>query len=225
MILFFLMLNFINRNLTEMNNFKQFFTKTGSVSNGFRTLYRNTIKSENGAINRLPVRTPFRNVTLDKNVLQSKWFSRNFSNDFNKKLQSLIPRTTSAVSVQRDIHEIASAPKKRPGLRKKRSEHQEKMAQNGYFSVIAYATAEEYDLEKLKAALVEQDLYQPKKFCNSEDNNENEPDVLYVTAKYKVGDEPREIYFFREGTVVMWNISDMESSNVLAFLKKFEQVS
>ena len=208
-----------------MNNFKQFFIKASAVSNGFRTLYRNTIKSENGASNRLPVRTPFRNVTLDRNVLQSKWYTRNNSNDFNKKLQSLIPKTTSAVLAQRDINDIASAPKKRPGMRKKRSEHQEKMAQNGYFSVIAYATAEEYDLEKLKVALIEQDLYQPKKFCSSEDNNENEPDVLYVTAKYKVGDEPREIYFFREGTVVMWNISDMESSNVLAFLKKFEQVS
>lgn len=99
------------------------------------------------------------------------------------------------------------------------------MAQNGYFNVIAYATAEEYDLEKLLAALKTQELYEPKRFFSSDDNNENEPDVLYATAKYQVEKEPRGIYFFREGTVVMWNCSDMESSNVLGFLKNFEQVS
>lgn len=98
------------------------------------------------------------------------------------------------------------------------------MAQNGYFSVNAFATAEEYDLEKLLTALKAQDLYTPKRFFNSDDNSENEPDVLYATAKYQVGNEPRDIYFFREGTVVMWNCSDMECSNLLGFLKSFEEV-
>lgn len=98
------------------------------------------------------------------------------------------------------------------------------MVQNGYFSVNAFATAEEYDLEKLLTALKTQDLYEPKKFLNSDGNSDNEPDVLYATAKYQVGTEPREIYFFREGTVVMWNCSDMECSNVLAFLKAYEEV-
>lgn len=102
------------------------------------------------------------------------------------------------------------------------------MAKDGYFTVTAFATAEEYDLEKLLVALKEQNLYEPKKFINNEEpdvtSSENEPDVLFATAKYQVGAEPRGIYFYREGTVVMWNCSDMESSNILHFLKKFEQV-
>lgn len=73
-------------------------------------------------------------------------------------------------------------------------------------------------------ALKTQDLYDTKKFFTSE-NQENEPDVLYVTAKYQVGVEPRDIYFFREGTVVFWNCTDLESSNILGFLKNFEQDS
>ena len=51
------------------------------------------------------------------------------------------------------------------------------------------------------------------------------PDVIQAVAKYDVGQEPREIYFFREGTVVLWNISDLELGNVLHFLKKYEDNS
>lgn len=203
-----------------MNSFKQFFYKPGSISSGLRSLYKSTVTS--GSVNnRFTVKTPF-SVDINKNVLKSKWISRNSSNDFTKRIQSLLPRTASNILAQRELHDIVASPKKRPGLRKKRSEHQEKMAKNGYFNVTAYATAEEYDLEKLLAALKTQDLYEPKKFFSSDDSSE--PDVLYATAKYQVGTEPRGIYFFREGTVVMWNCSDMESSNILGFLKTFEQV-
>ncbi|KAI4491803.1 hypothetical protein M0804_003195 [Polistes exclamans] len=51
------------------------------------------------------------------------------------------------------------------------------------------------------------------------------PDVIHAIAKYEVGHEPRELYFFREGTVVMWNIPDLESGNILKFLKHFEENS
>lgn len=202
-----------------MNSIKQFLTKQASVAGGLRSLYKSTVSGEN-VINRFPVRTPF-NADINKHVLKSKWFSRN---TFETKtiIQSLIPSATSSLLSRRELHESTTS-KKRP-VRKKRTEHQEKMAQNGYFSVNAFATAEEYDLEKLVTALKTQDLYEPKKFFNSDDNSESEPDVLHVTAKYQVGDEPRDIYFFREGTVVLWNCSDMECSNLLVFLKTFEEV-
>jgi len=38
-----------------------------------------------------------------------------------------------------------------------------------------------------------------------------------------VGHESREIFFFREGSIVMWNISDLECGNLLQFLKRYEQ--
>lgn len=71
--------------------------------------------------------------------------------------------------------------------------------------------------------IVKQELYEPKKFLSSDDNGVD-PDVLYVSAKYQVGKEkePRDIFFFREGTCVLWNTNDLESSNVLQFLKEYE---
>lgn len=44
-----------------------------------------------------------------------------------------------------------------------------------------------------------------------------------MKAKYKVEEEPREIFFFREGTVVLWNVSEIECSNILSFLKQYEE--
>ncbi|XP_044763713.1 required for meiotic nuclear division protein 1 homolog [Coccinella septempunctata] len=85
----------------------------------------------------------------------------------------------------------------------------------GFFNVSAFATAEEYDLEELLKGLVKQDLYETKFIDNSSD-------VVFATAKYQVQTEPRDIFFFREGSVVMWNVNDMESSNLLSFLKKYE---
>ena len=37
--------------------------------------------------------------------------------------------------------------------------------------------------------------------------------------------EPREIYFFSEGSVVFWNVSELERKNVLSFLKPYEEDS
>ncbi|XP_076224494.1 glutathione synthetase isoform X2 [Nomia melanderi] len=48
------------------------------------------------------------------------------------------------------------------------------------------------------------------------------PDVIHATARYEIEFEPREVFFFREGTVVMWNISELEYGNIVNFLKKYE---
>lgn len=42
-------------------------------------------------------------------------------------------------------------------------------------------------------------------------------------AKFDVNYEQREVFFFREGTIVAWNISELECENILEFLKKYEQ--
>ncbi|XP_076476587.1 required for meiotic nuclear division protein 1 homolog [Bombus vancouverensis nearcticus] len=49
------------------------------------------------------------------------------------------------------------------------------------------------------------------------------PDVIHAVAKYDVSHEQREVFFFREGTIVAWNISELECENILEFLKKYEQ--
>lgn len=103
--------------------------------------------------------------------------------------------------------------KKRP-LRKKRIDEQGK---EGKFNVFAYATADEYDLESLHTALTKQDLYETKKFYT-----ECGEDVLHVRSKINVEPEPRDIFFFREGSVVLWNCGEPETKTILRNLKQFE---
>lgn len=103
--------------------------------------------------------------------------------------------------------------KKRP-LRKKR--HDDKVL-DGTFGVLAYATADEYNLESLHTALTKQDLYETRKFYTEGE------DVLHVRSKYNVEtSEPRDIFFFREGSVVLWNFDEPETKSILRNLKQFE---
>lgn len=103
--------------------------------------------------------------------------------------------------------------KKRPLLRKKPTRTLEEA--QGIFNVTAFSTAEEYDLESLIKGLRQEDLYEHHKI---EHNN----DVVHAVAKYSVETEPREIFFLREGSVILWNITELESSNILNFLKTYE---
>lgn len=112
--------------------------------------------------------------------------------------------------------------KKRPLRKRKLCNDEEDTPVPGFWKVKALATAEEYNLEALMEGLKQQDLYIPQKFRTS---TKPAPDVIQAVPKYEVGQEPREIYFFREGTVVMWNISELELGNVLQFLKNYEDNS
>lgn len=126
---------------------------------------------------------------------------------------------------------LSSLPESLAGLQIKKRPNKKKTAldtDKGYFSVIAYATAEEYDLGRLRASIIKEGLYEFKHLPQA--NNEigdisstpEDGDFLYVTAKIQFGDEPREIFFFREGSVVLWNCTELECSNVLDHLRHFE---
>lgn len=110
---------------------------------------------------------------------------------------------------------------KRKSDRKRRTviEDEHQPSSSPQWEVVAYSTAEEYDLKKLMQGLQQQGLYHPSSM--SEDIH----DVLHVSARYQVDREPREIYFFREGSVVFWNVSELERKNVLLFLKICEDES
>lgn len=118
------------------------------------------------------------------------------------------------------LEDIQGHLKKRSN-RNKKTKKAKKENMEGHFNVFAYATAEEYDLEALHTALTKQDLYQTKKFF-SKDSTIDTGDVLYVCSKYQVENEPHEIFFFREGSVVLWNCSEEETSNLLTDLKEYE---
>ncbi|XP_076181064.1 required for meiotic nuclear division protein 1 homolog isoform X2 [Ptiloglossa arizonensis] len=108
--------------------------------------------------------------------------------------------------------------KKRPKKRHKSSPSNDVNIEE--WSIRALATAEEYDLEGLTEGLLKQNLYIPDNIATSTCSL---PDVIHAVAKYEMKEESREIFFFREGTVVFWNICHLESENILEFLKKYEE--
>ncbi|XP_047344338.1 required for meiotic nuclear division protein 1 homolog isoform X1 [Vespa velutina] len=112
--------------------------------------------------------------------------------------------------------------KKRPIRKHKSVVREEASLIPGVWIIKAMATAEQYNLEGLEIGLLNQQLYIPHKICISTNPL---PDVIHAIAKYEIGHEPRELYFFREGTVVMWNVPDLESGNILQFLKLYEENS
>lgn len=120
-------------------------------------------------------------------------------------------KTISKLGIQEHISSLQL--KKRPLLRKKPVRTLEES--QGVYNITAFSTAEEYDLEDLVKGLKQEDLYTPYKI---ESNN----DVIHAVAKYSLESEPREIFFLREGSVVLWNITELESSNILNFLRPYE---
>ncbi|XP_064546634.1 required for meiotic nuclear division protein 1 homolog [Drosophila montana] len=119
--------------------------------------------------------------------------------------------------------ETGLSPGRTRALRKKRLAIDE-LSALGFLNTRGYTTADEYNLEELDAALKQQNLYETKRFFST-DNLGVEQNVLFVTAKYQTGSRPREIFFFREGSVVFWNCNDIETNNVLNFLRNFERES
>jgi required for meiotic nuclear division protein 1 len=196
-----------------------FLKSISSISSRSLNIFTNISKTivDNQHIRKgLTVRTPL-NSRID---LKSTQFSRN---NFTKYFNILPKTSTTTLLKTREIHD-ASMAKKRTGLRRRRNEQYDELTKSGYFPVTAYATAEEYDLEKIVDALKTQNLYETKKlfFSNEDDMSDTEPNVIFATAKYQVENEQRGMFLFREGTIVMWNFSEMEISNVLNFLKLYE---
>uniref|UniRef100_A0A0P4WLP6 DUF155 domain-containing protein n=1 Tax=Scylla olivacea TaxID=85551 RepID=A0A0P4WLP6_SCYOL len=107
------------------------------------------------------------------------------------------------------------------------------------WQVTAYATADEYDLEKLRDGLTQQGLYSIADFTRAPSpgsvaSHSNAPpldphtlpdpnEVLHVMGTYHLETEPREIFFFHSGAVVFWNVAELERNNVLRFLRKYQK--
>lgn len=142
----------------------------------------------------------------------------NASNLLNKPISITLCNRYVSQSTAQAIQDISSLQLKKRGARKKRTLDEEIGRPPGLYDTVAFSTAEEYNLEALVDGLKQQNLYEPKTI----DNNS---DVVHAVAKIQVASEPREIFFFREGSVVLWNVTDLESSNVLSFLRKYENDS
>ncbi|XP_015925493.1 required for meiotic nuclear division protein 1 homolog [Parasteatoda tepidariorum] len=123
---------------------------------------------------------------------------------------SAVLNTPEDVGVQKSIAALQA--KKRVPRKKTLSEQLDQKT----WLVNAFSSAEEYDMPRLIKELDKQGLYVRQPLPDDAEN------VIHVTAKYTLGQDPRHIYFFSEGSVVFWNVPDLEQQNVLRFLKPFE---
>ena len=87
--------------------------------------------------------------------------------------------------------------------------------QSGIAEVVAYAVSEDIHLEKLDKFLANQKLY--KKIPLPSDVE----DAIHVKAVYEVDRGCREVFFFREGAVIFWNMSFLERKEILQRVRKF----
>ncbi|XP_033606078.1 required for meiotic nuclear division protein 1 homolog isoform X2 [Cryptotermes secundus] len=129
-------------------------------------------------------------------------------NDFKEVLSSSMSTGTSkvkggAASEPQGIHESVSALQMRTRVQRRKRPHleEEDGRKLGYWNVVAFTTAEEYDLEKLTKGLLQQNLYVPI------------PPPRALTDQNQVG------------TTVFWNVPELESGNVLSFIRQFEENS
>lgn len=124
---------------------------------------------------------------------------RNFSQVFRQhslkesKLNFCSSPKFSTVSLKSTgIHDTISSINVKKRVVRKKKTLEDEVPKPGIYNVVAFATAEEYNLENLIKGLKVQDLYEPKNF-------ENSSDIIHATAKYPVEREPRDIFFFRDG--------------------------
>ncbi|XP_022906429.1 required for meiotic nuclear division protein 1 homolog [Onthophagus taurus] len=85
----------------------------------------------------------------------------------------------------------------------------------GVFTVRAFPTAEEINLEALLPVL--EDALSLKA-----EHIQQSLDVLRAVNESTLGCESQEIYVFREGVVVLWNVPSIAINNILAEVHKFE---
>ncbi|OXU26481.1 hypothetical protein TSAR_003607 [Trichomalopsis sarcophagae] len=164
-------------------------------------------------------------ITFDKPSKIQRIFSHKNAKKANPLFSNastmLLEKKLNAVKgIQENISALQM--KKRPLRKKKTVTDEDEATMPGFWTVKALATADEYNLESLMNGLLKQNLYTPMEIRSSA---KPFPDAIQAVAKYEIGNEPREIYFFREGTAVMWNITDLECSNLLQFIKQYEENS
>jgi uncharacterized Rmd1/YagE family protein len=90
------------------------------------------------------------------------------------------------------------------------------------FKVKAFATADWYDFNGLKDTLTKSGAYDIFEIGKILPDN-----CICAKAKYEEINEiePRHIFFYEDGSVVFWNISNEEEKNVLEILHKHEENS
>eukprot|EP00057_Strongylocentrotus_purpuratus_P013906 XP_011668380.1 PREDICTED: required for meiotic nuclear division protein 1 homolog [Strongylocentrotus purpuratus] len=133
------------------------------------------------------------------------------------------PTSPAAVATkekgERNSRKVSS---KVPRPRTKKPSRFDKGAEKNAYLCTAFTTAEEYNLEHLSYDL----QIQKNKFVLAE-MPQDAHDILHVqlSDEYYKGqevDEPGEMFFFREGSVVFWNVPDPEIKLVMRIISRHQ---
>jgi len=86
------------------------------------------------------------------------------------------------------------------------------------WSVVGYCVADSFDMFGLQEGLAEQLIYEEKYLLE-----ELQGSCIYVTNTYCTDQDAqsKEIFFFKDGNVVFWNVPELERNSVLKFLVKY----
>jgi len=137
------------------------------------------------------------------------------------KADSLQRSFSSSSSLIRGISNDAKTSLfKKKNVKKRKKTKGELEEESEAYCVTAYATCEELDLDGLLVNIHKQGLYDVRSMPADVD------DAMHVEAAYKVNDQNREIFFFREGGVVFWNVPDQnERDDILKLMRAHQKDS
>ncbi|KAK7487888.1 hypothetical protein BaRGS_00020789 [Batillaria attramentaria] len=121
-----------------------------------------------------------------------------------------------ATGIQKHVSALAT---KRPVRKKSPRGKDDEIEKEHVDNVVAYAVAEEINLNQLRKALAVQGLYH---ICELPIDVQ---DAVFVRAKYAVDENRREVFFFRDGSAVFWSMPEVERGEVLRFLTKHQSES
>lgn len=131
-------------------------------------------------------------------------------------------RPYSERSTEINMSNKALIPLKKNRPRRKKTSLEKTVVKSGFWNVVALATAEEYDLDAMYKSLVNNENYKPSSLFETLHQCDTNFEFLHAVARYKVDNETRELFIFREGSFVVWNVSDLEIRNILSFVQNFE---
>jgi len=89
------------------------------------------------------------------------------------------------------------------------------------WSVVGYSAANTFDMFSLQEGLRKQLIYQER--CLVDELHGN---CIYVANKYQTDNEQsKEIFFFKDGNVIFWNVPELERNSVLNFVNDYAMES
>jgi len=84
------------------------------------------------------------------------------------------------------------------------------------WSIVGYSVAESFDILGLVEGVERQRIYSQMPLADDVDHS-----CLYITNQLQVDVQTREIFIFKDGCVVFWNVPELERDSVLRFVKAY----